>query len=216
MNNKISIEFLGMPGTGKTFFQKLIIKDKKFQNYKIIKNDFKFLSKPKKIIHISLFILRYPFFFFETINLLYSSEEKTSLKKRYFYYFYNEIALRSYFDFYQQKCIYVNSEGFLYRTQFYFKKKFNKMKLINYLKKLPKVDVLILINSSKYQNIKRTIKRKKEYKYSKEHIKNYENDFQLLKKIGNFYNNKKTKYLIFNNKKNNIKKNLDNIYNLIN
>ena len=215
MNKKISIEFLGMPGSGKTYYQKMIIKKNFFKDYKIITNDFRFLGK-KKILYILLFLIKYPIFFLKTMILLISSKEKKDLKKRYFYYFYNEIALWLFFENCKGKCVFINSEGFNYRAVFYFQKKSKRMHLNNYLKIIPKTDIKIVLNSSKKQNITRVNSRKKGYKYSKNDIKNYEKQLRILKKIKIFYKKeRKSKLLIFENNKNNANKNLKNLFNYL-
>lgn len=216
MRKKINIEFIGMPGSGKTFFQKLIGKNKDLKNFNIIKNNFKILNKTQKLLYILLFILQYPIFFSKTLYLLYISKELTSLKRRYFYFFYNEIALRSYYNFCDKSCLFINSEGFLYRTHFYFKKNLNNKKLINYLKIIPKIDIVVFINSPKKKNIERVNKRKNEYKYTEVDLKDYYKNNKLLNKIVNSYKNKNTKLIFFDNKNKDTKKNLRNINNLIN
>ena len=60
IQNKI-IEFIGMPGSGKTFYENEIIK---LGNKKIIKNNFNYLNKLQKTKFIILFIFSYPIFFF--------------------------------------------------------------------------------------------------------------------------------------------------------
>lgn len=218
MRKKINIEFIGMPGSGKTFFQKLISKNKDFKKFNIIKNNFKILNKKKKLLFILLFILKYPVFFYKTIYLLYISKEPASLKKRLFYFFYNEMALRTYYNFFNKSCLFINSEGFLYRTCFYFNNNLNDKVLVDYLKRIPKIDIIIFINSSKKLNIQRVNKRINEYKYSKVDLNDYDKNYKLLNKILNSYKNKNkdTKLIVFENKNQNTKKNLSNINNLIN
>ena len=216
MRKKINIEFIGMPGSGKTFYQKLISKSKDLKKFNIIKNNFKVLNKTQKLLYILLFITEYPVFFSKTMYLLYICKETSSLKRRHFYFFYNEIALRSYYNFCNKNSLFVNSEGFLYRTHFYFKKNLNNKKLANYLKNIPKIDIVVFINSSKKQNIERVNKRKNEYKYSEADLNDYDKNFKLLNKIINLYKSKSTKLIIFENRKKNTKKNLRNINNLIN
>ena len=171
MRKKINIEFIGMPGSGKTFFQKLIAKNKDLKKFIIIKNNFKILNKIQKLLYILLFIIQYPVFFYKTIHLLYIKKKSASLKtggsfyatasRRLFYFFYNEIALRSYYNFCSKSCLFINSEGFLYRTCFYFKNNSNNKKLVDYLKRIPKIDIIIFINSSKKKIFKELIKEKK-------------------------------------------------------
>ena len=215
MRKKINIEFIGMPGSGKTFFQKLICKNKNLKNFSIMENNFKVLNKKQKLLYILLFIIQYPVFFSKTLYLFYISKELASLKRRYFYFFYNEIALRSYYNFCRKSCLFINSEGFLYRTHFYFRRNLNNKKLVNYLKSIPKIDILLFINSSKKKNIERVNKRKNEYKYSKVDLKDYYKNNKLLNKIVNSYKNQNTKLMVFDNKNKDIKKNLLKINNLI-
>ena len=61
IKNKI-VEFVGMPGSGKTFFEKKIFK---YSNKKIIKNNFNYFNKFNKIKYIVFFIFSYPNFFFK-------------------------------------------------------------------------------------------------------------------------------------------------------
>lgn len=215
MKKKINIEFIGMPGSGKTFFQSLICKSKDLKNFQVIKNNFKILSKFQKILYIILFVIQYPLFFLKTIYLFHQIEESEASKKRHFYFFYNEIALRAYCDFFKGNCVYVNSEGFWYRSHYYFKKNFINKKFINYLKIIPKIDILVFLNSSKKMNIERVRLRKNEYKYSKEDLNNYNKNLKLLKKIVSWYKDYNTKLIVINNKIENKKKNLNNINTLI-
>jgi hypothetical protein len=228
MKKKIYIEFIGMPGSGKTFFQKLITKNKDLKKSIIIKNNFKLLNKMQKLLYILLFIIRYPVFFYKTIYLLYIKKESASLKtvrpffatptRRLFYFFYNEIALRSYYNLCNKSCLFINSEGFLYRTCFYFKNNLNDKELVDYLKRIPKIHIIIFINSSKKKNVQRINKRKNGFKYSETDLRNYDKYSKLLNKIVNSYKNKNkdTKLLVFENKNQDTKKNLRNINNLIN
>ena len=77
MKKKIYIEFIGMPGSGKTFFQKLITKNKDLKKSIIIKNNFKLLNKIQKLSYILLFIIRYPVFFIK--QFIYCILKKSQL-----------------------------------------------------------------------------------------------------------------------------------------
>lgn len=208
---KISIEFLGMPGSGKTFYQKLIARKKIFKKFKIITNRFDILSRKKKFLLALAFIAKYPVFFFKTLFLIISNKEK----KIYFYYFRNEIALWEHFDRFNKNCIFISSEGFNYRASHYFQENFNRKRLNNYLGNIPRTDIKILIDSSKKENISRANLRKKGYKYSKDDIENYEKKLNIINKIKFFYKKKNSKIFIFKNKKNNIKINLKNLTNYL-
>jgi hypothetical protein len=216
MKDKISIEIIGMPGSGKSFYQNMLLKKKFFKKKKIIIKNFKILNKIKKIKYIFSFFFKYPIFFLKTLFLVFSIKD-TNLKRRYFYYFYNEIALWSYFIFSQKKGIFINSEGFNYRSAFYFLHQSTKKKLIRYLNSIPKTDIIIFLNSSKFENINRANSRKKEFNYKDIDIKNYDKQFKLLKTIFNYYRKKKdTKLFFFKNNKKNVHRNLNKFKNFIN
>jgi len=170
MNKNKIIEFVGMPGSGKTFFEKKIFK---YSNKKIIKNNFNYLSKFDKIKYIVLFIFSYPNFFFKSINIILKNIFFKREFKKYFYYFYNETAFRSYIDTRKEKkLILLNSEGFVYRTSFYFNYIFNE-KTENYLNCLPRIDLIIFIRSIKKIDLSRTNKRKIGFKYNKRDLKGF-------------------------------------------
>lgn len=216
MKDKISIEIIGMPGAGKTFYENMLIKKKFLKKGKIITKNFKILNRTKKMKYILAFFFKYPIFFIKTLLLVFSIED-INLKRRYFYYFYNEIALWAYFVFSEKKTVFLNSEGFNYRTAFYFLHESSKKKLINYLKNFPKTDIIIFINSPKFENIKRANSRKKNFNYKDRDIKNYDKQFKLLKTIFNYYRKKKnTKLLFFKNNKKNLQKNLNKFKDVLN
>ena len=92
-----------------------------------------------------------------------------------------------------------------------------KKKLIRYLNSIPKTDIIIFLNSSKFENINRANSRKKEFNYKDIDIKNYDKQFKLLKTIFNYYRKKKdTKLFFFKNNKKNVHRNLNKFKNFIN
>tara|TARA_B100001057_G_scaffold448260_1_gene488471 strand:+ start:2453 stop:3094 length:642 start_codon:yes stop_codon:yes gene_type:complete len=208
ITNKI-IEFIGMPGSGKTFYENKIIK---LGKKKIIKNNFNYLNKLQKTKFIILFIFSYPIFFFKSFNLILKNILKKKEFRKYSYYFYNEIAYRSYFEFkIKDKIILLNSEGFVYRASNYFNYIFNK-KTEKYLNCLPKVDLIIFVKSYKKTNLLRTKKRKIGYKYNEKDLKDYYKKTNFLKKVCNFLKKKKIKIIFINNfNNNNYRKNLKKI-----
>ena len=208
IKNKI-VEFVGMPGSGKTFFEKKIFK---YSNKKIIKNNFNYLNKFNKIKYIVFFIFSYPNFFFKSINIILKNIFFKKEFKKYFYWFYNEIAYRSYIDNRKEKkLILLNSEGFVYRTSFYFDYIFNE-KTKNYLNCLPRIDLIIFIRSSKKTDLSRTYNRKIGFKYNKRDLKDYNKKKLFLKKIISYLQKKKIKIIFINNFNNyDVKKKLKKI-----
>ena len=65
------------------------------------------------------------------------------------YYFINEASLYSYFISLNKNIFLINSEGFLYRTSFYFNQNKSNLKLKHYLRNVPKVDMVILVKNKK-------------------------------------------------------------------
>jgi thymidylate kinase len=214
MNKKIILEFIGMPGSGKTFYQKKIVKILKNE---VIANNFNKFNKLKKFQYIILFIRKHPIFFFKTIILLINNLLFFKDFKKHLYYFYNEIAFRSFFDYQKKKLILINSEGFAYRSAFYFRNNFNH-RTEDYIKKIPKIDLLIFVHTNKKIDVERTRERKKGYKYSKKENINYYKKLFYLKKVLKIFKNNNTKLIIIDNKninlsKKNIKKILKHIKN---
>ena len=203
------VEFVGMPGSGKTFFEKKIFKH---SNKKIIRNNFFYLNRFNKLKFILFFIFSYPLFFFKSIYIILKKILIKKEFKKYFYYFYNEAAYRSYIDFSgEKKTILLNSEGFVYRTSYYFDYIYNK-KTENYLNCLPKIDLIIFINSDKKADLSRTKKRKIGFKYNKRDVRDYYKKKFFLEKIVGFLQKKKMKIVFINNFNNNdYKKNLKKI-----
>ena len=67
MSKSKVVEFVGMPGSGKTFFEKKIFKN---INKKIIRNNFSHLNRLNKLRYIIFFIINYPNFFFKSIIII--------------------------------------------------------------------------------------------------------------------------------------------------
>jgi len=197
---------MGMPGSGKSFFQKKIINQ--FKNKNIQKNNYKILNKINKLFYFFLFFLSNQYFFIKTLFIIIFKLKKVE-KSRNFYYFHNEIALRSFFQNCNYKTNIFNDEGFLYRSAAYFDRKYKTRELENYLDKLPKIDLIIYLYSKKEINIKRTLKRTNGYKYKKYDFKNYNKKEELLKKIISIYKKKNVvKFISIRNEKNKTKKNI--------
>ena len=209
MSKSKVVEFVGMPGSGKTFFEKKIFKH---SNKKIIRNNFSHLNRLNKLRYIIFFIINYPNFFFKSIIIILKKILIKKGFKKYFYYFYNEAAYRSYFDFRKdKKIILLNSEGFVYRTSNYFDFIYNK-KTENYLNYLPKIDLVIFIKSSKKTDLLRTNKRKIGLKYNKGDLKDYYKKMSFLKRIISYLKKKKIRIIFINNSNNNnYRKNLKKI-----
>ena len=182
-----------MPGSGKTFYQKKILKR---LGKKVFYNDYTFLSKTMKFFFIILFMIRYTSFFFSTLTIIRKLKTLNQIN-RYLYYFYNEIALRAHFD-QNRKPYFVNSEGFFYRSSLYFQNNFN-IDVIKHLKKIPTINILVVVKSSKKINLRRVHIRKNQYKYSMKDLINYKKKKIFLEKISSFYKKNLNKLLIIDN-----------------
>lgn len=196
MKKKIIIEMIGMPGSGKSFVQNLILK--KLKKYKIKKKNFFKQKKFKKIINFILFILNYPIFSFK--NFYYIFFKLNQKNSRFLYYFLNEASLRI-SDKYSKQRIILNDEGFFYRSLEYFTSLNNYQNFSDYLNNIPKIDILIFVNSSSENCLRRVLKRKNHnYKYGESEKKNFNIKIKLIKYIAKFiYENKKTKIIKLNN-----------------
>ena len=197
MKNKIyNIEFLGMPGSGKSYIQNIILKKLKIKNYLNYYYDFKILNRFSKIFFFFRFLLSYPSFSLKTLILIKLSKQQANEKNKHMYYFVNEASLYSYFNSLNKNIFLINSEGFLYRTSFYFDQNKSNFNLINYLRNVPEVDMVILIKNKKKDNIVRANSRINEYKYNSHDIKNYEKKNKLIDRISKIYkSNNKCKFL---------------------
>ena len=207
MSKNYRVEFIGMPGSGKTFLQNKVIKYIKIKNYKKVTNNFKILNRWSKLIFFILFIFKKPLFALKTIVLIKTSKGMPNEKNKHLYYFFNEASLYSYFNSLNKNLIIINSEGFLYRSCFYFHPKSFLFNLENYIKEVPKVDLIVFVKSNKTLNIKRANSRKKEYNYNFDDIKTYKEKDELIDKIVNIYKNKKNCNIInLSNTKNKLNK----------
>ena len=201
MKNKIfNVEFLGMPGSGKSYIQNIILKKLKLKNYLNYYSDYKLLNRICKIFFFFRFLLSYPIFSLKTLMLIKLSKQQANEKNKHMYYFVNEASLYSYFISLNKNIFLINSEGFLYRTSFYFNQNKSNLKLKHYLRNVPKVDMVILIKNKKKDNIYRANSRINEYKYNSHDIKNYGKKNKLIDRISKIYkSNNKCKFLKINN-----------------
>ena len=63
MKNKIfNVEFLGMPGSGKSYIQNIVLKKLKLKNYLNYYSDYKLLNRICKIFFFFVFYYRIQFF----------------------------------------------------------------------------------------------------------------------------------------------------------
>ena len=182
MKESFFIEFIGMPGSGKSFYQNKLIK--LLKNKDVISNNYRFLSKFEKSIFFLFFLLTN--FKLTILNLFffYTKKSKSNEFAKHFYYFKNEAALKFYHQI--KKKIIINSEGFRHRSVYfiYENSKINKnFNFRKYLDLLPKIDLLIYIKSKKKNNIIRAKKRKNSFIYNSGEIKKYDEKLRILKKI---------------------------------
>jgi len=207
MNKIYRVEFIGMPGSGKTFYQNKVLNYIKIKNYKKVTNNFKILNRLSKIIFFILFFFKKPIFTLKTLVLIKASKGMPNEKNKHLYYFFNEASLYSYFNSLKKNLIIINSEGFLYRSCFYFHPENSSFNLQNYIKEIPKVDLIIFVKSNKSLNIKRANSRKKEYNYNFDDIKTYKEKNELIDRIVKVYKNKKNCNIInLSNSKNKLNK----------
>ena len=194
---KIIIEILGMPGSGKTYLKKYIFNNNKkktyfLKNFNLIKN--KFL----KTLYSSIFFLNNPTFYIATlINILINIKVKSE-KKRYLYFFFNETALRSYFLIRSKNEIYIDDEGFYYRSHKFLQNQSSLLKKKKYLDLVPKIDLIIYINSIKEINLKRANTRISSYRYNVKRLINYDLKKKNLLKILEISKGKKIKTFVLN------------------
>jgi hypothetical protein len=217
MKNFFRIEMIGMPGSGKTFLQKKFLKSLKLKSFKIYSNDFTILKKFSKIHFFLLFFFYHPIFTLKTFFLIKLSKRPFFEKKRHMYFFLNEASLFMYFNSLKKNLVIINSEGFLYRSCFYFDNNNSLISLKNYIKDIPYIDLIILIESSKNKNVIRANRRIDGYNYSEYDIKNYAKKNNLINKICFFYKkHNKLKLLKIKNFKNNYSQQIiKNIFKII-
>ena len=209
MNIKVIVELLGMPGSGKTYYQKKILK---FLGSNACSNDFTKFNKLKKIYFFILFFIEYPIFTIKSLIIFFNNFKNKKIDKKHFYYFHNEAAYRGYFNSRHSKKNYlINSEGFFYRTAYLFNNIIDK-NLNNYLKFIPKVNILILVKTNKKKVFQRIKKRKKGYNYNKLDEKNYDKKEVFLKNLIKIKKLKKICNLVIDNNNSKYeKKNLSKI-----
>ena len=182
MKKSFFIEFIGMPGCGKSYYSNKI--KKLLKNEGLISNHYDDLSKIKKFLFFLLFL--FANFKLTLLNIIYfyTQTSKSNEFAKHLYYFKNESALRIYHQINTKRVI--NSEGFRHRSIYFIYenlKKNSKFSYKEYLNLLPKIDLLIYIKSIKKNNIDRTKKRKKQYKYNKNEIENYDIKENIIEKI---------------------------------
>lgn len=202
MKESFFIEFIGMPGCGKSYYKNKLIK--LLNNKSVISNNYGDLSKIKKLLFFLFFL--FTNFKLTVINLFFfnTKTSKSNEFAKHLYYFKNECALRFYHQ--KKKKIIVNSEGFRHRSVYFIYEnlKYNKnFYYKKYLDLLPRIDLLIYIKSKKKYNILRTKKRKNSFIYSSEEIKKYDQKLKILEKIVR-YDEKKSKVIYINNNKSNL------------
>ena len=210
MNKKIVVELIGMPGSGKSYYQKKIFNKYKQQAHK---NNFTKFIKLIKFFFLICFFYKHPIFLIKSLYFLYR-KKKTLDKKKHFYYFFNVAAYRGYFNsFFSKKKILINSEGFFYRSAYLFENNLTEA-LNKYFKYLPSVDVLILVIAKKNNILNRVKMRKKGFVYDKVDFKNYDKKEFFLKKIAKKHKN--FTLVIENNISSNETLNLTKIFRMIN
>lgn len=189
---------IGMPGSGKSYIQDQLIF--KLRKYKLKKKGFYKQNKSKKIINFILFILIYPIFSLKNFYYIY---KKLDQKRKLLYYFLNESSLRISDKYSKKQKIIINDEGFFYRSLEYFKSLNNNQGFLNYLNKIPEIDILIYVNSSKKNCLSRVIKRKNHnFKYSEDEKNSFYKKIKLMRFISKFIQeNKKIKIIKVNNDK---------------
>ena len=69
-----------MPGSGKSYIQKVILKNLKLKNYYNYYNDYKILNRFSKILFFLQFLLSYPIFSLKTLFLIKLSKQQANEK----------------------------------------------------------------------------------------------------------------------------------------
>ena len=216
----IIIEFLGMPGSGKTFFYKKL--KKVLKKNKINTNSFKDFNSNKiiKFFYLIFFIVENFIYFLKIILLIkFDTDKSKESIKRHFYFFLRELI--AYQALKKNNKVILNSEGFFYRLVFYFnnlKNKKNLNKLIKIINFQPRVKILIFINSYKKINILRANKRNNGFFYTNDSLNEYDIKNKNLKILANYLKKSKSVSLfVINNNINelNFKKFLKKIIKII-
>ena len=118
-------------------------------------------------------------------------------KKDTFIFFFNETALRSYFLIRSKNEIYIDDEGFYYRSHKFLQNQSSLLKK-KYLDLVPKIDLIIYINSIKEINLKRANTRISSYRYNVKRLINYDLKKKNLLKILEISKGKKIKTFVLN------------------
>lgn len=179
---RLSIELIGMPSSGKSFYFNKIRSSLKKEN--IISNNFYYLNKFEKFFFLILFILKYLKYSIKVLNLFLKSNFSLRQTRKHFYYFINESSLRMYYELTQKRTI--NSEGFAYRIVYYINAlnyRSEKKEVKNFIDIMPKTNFLINVISTKNINLARNKKRKKGFKYTKYDLKFYSRNNQIIEQI---------------------------------
>tara|TARA_B100001063_G_scaffold194157_1_gene185654 strand:- start:932 stop:1594 length:663 start_codon:yes stop_codon:yes gene_type:complete len=208
----ILIEFLGLPGSGKTFYSKKLLS--KISFYKKVKSEnylkIRFVKKVLLVINfyfenfIYVSLIFYFHFFNKNLDRIW--------KSRHLYYLKNEFLK---YQFYKSKnIVLINSEGFHHRAIFYLLGKLidndkgHKIaKLL--LSNIPKPDYLVLVQTDKKNSIKSTQKRKRGFKYDAKTLKEIQTNIKTITFIKKIVRKDKKINLIELNRKNSINKNLN-------
>ena len=153
---------------------------------------------------------------FIVVHLLNNYLDK-NLKQIHLYWIIREIIVFEYCK--SKKVILIRSEGFYQRLLFYLLE-LDKTKISfieNFLiKRVPNIDKVIILQTTKKESIKTTQKRRKGFKFDNETILSFDNVKLLisnLNKIKKFLNKKNKKQLICLRKYENFKKIFNNINN---
>lgn len=211
MKKSFYVEFIGMPASGKSYYQNILIKNLNKKN--IITNNFYELKKIGKLFFLFLFFLKYPYYSIKIFNIFFHLNFENKETRKHFYYFINEASLRIYQDY--KKKIVINSEGFRYRAVYYLyslRNKLNKNYLKKFINKSPEIHLIIYVESNKKINIKRSRKRKSGYKYSNQDLVSYSEKIKIIKKI---CSETKKKAVVIKITKKNQKKDLQKILDII-
>ena len=183
INKKIFIEFIGMPASGKSFYQDKIIR---LIKRKTFYNKFNKLNKLQKFFFFLVFFIKYFRFTLKNLNFFFFTGINNKEFKKHFYYFKNEAALRILHEYKKENVI--NSEGFRYRAIYFIYENLKTNKNFSskdYINLLPKIDLLIYIKSNKRQNILRSKKRKKGFRYNLEETNIYSDKEKIIRRIIN-------------------------------
>ncbi|WP_075522621.1 hypothetical protein [Candidatus Pelagibacter communis] len=183
------IEFIGLPGSGKSYISKKLIYSLKKNKKEII---FENKLKINKIIKIYLF-LKFCLknlglcLVFTIIHLSNKTLDKNK-KNLHFYWIVREIIAFEYCNKFGK--VLIRSEGFHQRFLFYLinigKTKISNSEMI-LLKLIPIPDKIVMISISKNKSIFLTKKRKKGFKYDANSLNKINHTIKILKQIKKFF-----------------------------